>query len=210
MGGHKRKLKIEIMQYYISNNGEKAGPFDLNDMLANGLTRDSLVWCQGMADWQPALQVPEVAALLNQVPPQPASQPAQQSYQQSYQQANQQSYQQAYQQPYQQPYAQSMDFGESIKVCFNKYADFEGRASRAEFWWFYLFNLLLYFITCGVACIATIIPSYAVGSRRLHDSGKSGWLQLLGFIPLVGLILIYWFAIDGDPGENQYGPRPAK
>ena len=204
------------MQYYISNNGGKSGPFEVKDLLANGLNRESLVWCKGMADWQPAMQVPEVAALLEEVPPslqgQPYGQPNyQQSNQQTYQQPNQQAYQQPnYQQPYQQPYVQSMSFADAIQVCFNKYATFEGRASRAEFWWFYLFNFLLSSLTCGVACLATIIPSYAVGARRLHDTGRSGWLQLLGLIPFVGLILIYWFAIDGDQGNNQYGPRPVK
>ncbi len=188
------------MQYYISNNGGKAGPFEVNALLANGLNRESLVWCKGMADWQPAMQVPEVAALLEEVPPSPHGQP-------NYHRPN---YQQPNQQPYQQPYAQSMSFPDAIKVCFNKYADFGGRASRAEYWWFFLFNFLLSSFTCGVGCIATIIPSYAVGARRLHDSGRSGWLQLLGLIPIVGLILIYWFAIEGDQGNNQYGPRPEK
>lgn len=200
------------MQYYISNNGGKTGPFEVNDLLANGLNRESLVWCKGMADWQPAMQVPEVAALLEEVPPSFQGQPNyQQSNQQTYQQPNQQAYQQPnYQQPYQQPYVQSMSFADAIQVCFNKYATFEGRASRAEFWWFYLFNFLLSSLTCGVACLATIIPSYAVGAHRLHDTRRSGWLQLLGLIPFVGLILIYWFAIDGDQGNNQYGPRPVK
>lgn len=191
------------MQYYILNNGGKSGPFEVNDLLANGLNRESLVWCKGMADWQPAMQVPEVAALLEEVPPSFQGQP-------NYQQSNQQNYQQPNQQAYQQPYVQSMSFADAIQVCFNKYATFEGRASRAEFWWFYLFNFLLSSLTCGVACLATIIPSYAVGARRLHDTGRSGWLQLLGLIPFVGLILIYWFAIDGDQGNNQYGPRPVK
>lgn len=195
------------MQYYISNNGGKVGPFEVNDLLANGLNRNSLVWCQGMTDWQPAMQVPEVAALLENVPPSSYGQPNGQAYSQS----NQQAYQQPnYQQPYQQAYVQSMSFSESIKVCFNKYANFEGRASRAEFWWFYLFCFLLSTVTCGVGGIVTIIPYYAVGARRLHDSGRSGWLQLLGLIPFVGLIIIYWYAIDGDKDYNPYGPRPEK
>ncbi len=182
------------MQYYISNNGGKEGPFELNELLAHGLNRNSLVWCQGMADWQPAMQVPKVAALLANVPPSPQPQ------------ANGSSYQR----PYQQPSGQSMDFVEAIKVCFNKYADFEGRASRAEFWWFCLFNLLLASVTCCVGCIATLIPSCAVGARRLHDTGRSGWLQLIGLIPFVGLIIIYWFVLEGDQRSNQYGSKPAK
>ncbi len=181
------------MQYYISNNGQQAGPFEVQDLIANGLNQSSLVWCEGMANWLPATQVPEVAQLFTQAPPQPqAPQP------------------QAPQPQYQQPVQQSMGFGESIKVCFSKYADFEGRASPAEFWWFFLFQLILGTVTCGIGNIATIIPSYAVGARRLHDTGRSGWLQLLSLVPLVGLILIYWFAISGDQGDNMYGPKPLK
>ncbi len=192
------------MQYYISNNGQQAGPFEVQDLIANGLNQSSLVWCEGMANWLLATQVPEVAQLFTQVPQQPQPQPYQQ---QQYQQPQPQ---QPYQQQYGQPYQQSMGFGESIKVCFSKYADFEGRASQAEFWWFFLFQFLLGSFTCCISYIATIIPSYAVGARRLHDTGRSGWLQLLGLVPLVGLILIYWFALSGDPGDNQYGPKPLK
>lgn len=194
------------MQYYISNNGQQAGPFEVQDLIANGLNQSSLVWCEGMANWLPATQVPEVAQLFAQAPPQ---QPQPQQYQQQ-QQYQQPQPQQPYQQQYGQPYQQSMGFGESIKVCFSKYADFEGRASQAEYWWFFLFQFILSSITCGIGCIATVIPSYAVGARRLHDTGRSGWLQLLGLVPLVGLILLYWFALSGDPGDNQYGPKPLK
>ncbi len=217
------------MKYYIANNGQQIGPFDVQDLLANGLNQGSLVWCEGMANWMLATQVPEVAQLFNQVPPvAPPQQPYQQGYQQQgyqqqqpYNQYQQQGYQQqgGYQQ--QQPYnqyqpqgyqqqPQTMGFGEAIKVCFSKFADFDGRASRAEFWWFTLFTFLMSFATYGFGCIVTFLPSLAVGSRRLHDTGRSGWFQLLSLIPFVGLILIYWFAISGDQGTNQYGPKPAK
>ena len=216
------------MKYYIANNGQQIGPFEVQDLLANGLNQSSLVWCEGMTNWLPATQVPEVAQLFNQVPPVvPPAQPhgyQQQQYQQGYQQQQQyqqgyqqqQQYQQGYQQ--QQPYMpngyqqqpQSMGFGEAIKVCFSKFADFDGRASQAEFWWFVLFTCIVSFLTYGFGCIVTFLPSLAVGSRRLHDTGRSGWFQLLSLIPLVGLILIYWFAISGDQGNNQYGPKPIK
>ncbi|MDD7343550.1 MAG: DUF805 domain-containing protein [Bacteroidales bacterium] len=194
------------MKYFIANNGQQSGPFELQDLVANGLTPNSLVWCDGMAGWQQATSVPEVAQLLMPQQPQYQEQPYQQPpYQQQYQQ---QPYQQ---QPYQQqPYSANatMGFGEAIKVCFNKYADFSGRASRAEFWWFYLFTFLVSLITCGVACLVFLIPQYAVGARRLHDTGRSGWLQLLGLVPFVGLILIYWWVLEGDQGTNQYGGKP--
>ena len=213
------------MKYFIANNGQQSGPFELQDLVANGLTPNSLVWHDGMAGWQQATSVPEVAQLLMPQQPQYQQQPYQQPpYQQQYQQQpyqqqpyQQQPYQQQYQQqPYQQqPYQQqpysanaTMGFGEAIKVCFNKYADFSGRASRAEFWWFYLFTFLVSLISCGVACLVFLIPQYAVGARRLHDTGRSGWLQLLGLVPFVGLILIYWWVLEGDQGTNQYGGKP--
>ena len=189
------------MKYFIANNGQQSGPFELQDLVANGLTPNSLVWHDGMAGWQQATSVPEVAQLLMPQQPQYQQQPYQQPpYQQQYQQ-----------QPYQQqPYSANatMGFGEAIKVCFNKYADFSGRASRAEFWWFYLFTFLVSLISCGVACLVFLIPQYAVGARRLHDTGRSGWLQLLGLVPFVGLILIYWWVLEGDQGTNQYGGKP--
>ena len=199
------------MKYFIANNGQQSGPFELQDLVANGLTPNSLVWHDGMAGWQQATSVPEVAQLLMPQQPQYQQQPYQQPpYQQQYQQQpyQQQPYQQ---QPYQQqPYSANatMGFGEAIKVCFNKYADFSGRASRAEFWWFYLFTFLVSLISCGVACLVFLIPQYAVGARRLHDTGRSGWLQLLGLVPFVGLILIYWWVLEGDQGTNQYGGKP--
>ncbi len=205
------------MKYFIANNGLQTGPFELQDLVANGLTPNSLVWCEGMASWQHATSVPEVAQLLmpqQQSPyqqPQYQQQQPQQTYQQpQYQQPQPQYQQQQYQQ---QPYSgadTTMGFGEAIKVCFNKYANFSGRASRAEFWWFYLFTFLVSLITCGVAGLVFIIPQYAVGARRLHDTGRSGWLQLLGFVPIVGLILIYWWVLEGDQGDNQYGPKPIR
>lgn len=109
-----------------------------------------------------------------------------------------------------------MDFGQAIKTCFNKYATFTGRAGRSEFWWFVLFNLL----ATGAASIvgqrleslvslALLLPSLAVGARRLHDIGKSGWFQLLWAIPLIGwAILVYWAIQKSTAGPNEYGPLP--
>jgi len=111
-----------------------------------------------------------------------------------------------------------------------KYADFTGRARRAEYWWFVLINfgvaigisvvslililsddsllglgLLLYW----VYALGVFVPSLAVTVRRLHDTNKSGWMLLIGLIPLVGpiLLLVFYFT-DGDPGTNRFGPSP--
>jgi uncharacterized membrane protein YhaH (DUF805 family) len=98
-----------------------------------------------------------------------------------------------------------MTFGESIKTCFSKYADFSGRASRSEYWWWFLFLLLAGLATSIVSdklsallSVATLLPSLAVGARRLHDIDKSGWFQLLNLIPVIGwIILIYWAVQEG-------------
>lgn len=109
-----------------------------------------------------------------------------------------------------------MSFTDSIKLCFAKYADFSGRAKRPEFWWFALFclivSLLLEAVSSGVSwlfSLATLLPSLAVGARRLHDLNKSGWMQLIWLIPVLGWIyMIYLLAQPGDSGDNQYGTPP--
>lgn len=104
-------------------------------------------------------------------------------------------------------------------VILKNYVNFEGRATRAEFWWFFLFNFLLTFILSllgkpgtilsSIWSIAILLPQLGLGVRRLHDIGKSGWYWLIALIPIVGWILvIIWFAKEGDPNQNQYGPVP--
>lgn len=108
------------------------------------------------------------------------------------------------------------------RVVLEKYADFNGRASRPEFWYYVLANaiigMILGFIKFGgvpwinyIYSLAVMIPGIAVGVRRLHDLGKSGWLLLIGLIPLVGaIILIVWYAQEGNAEENEYGAVPSK
>ena len=119
-----------------------------------------------------------------------------------------------------------MNFQKSIKTCFQKFADFNGRASRSEFWYFYLFAILGYFISIFLAiqmsfffAIAIIfgliifVPALAVTARRLHDMGKSGWWQLTAYIPYVGfiasIILIVIWCTEGEKKKNKYG-KPIK
>jgi uncharacterized membrane protein YhaH (DUF805 family) len=94
-----------------------------------------------------------------------------------------------------------MDFVGAVKICFIKYADFRGCALRREFWWWFLFtvvaSLALQVISDNLSAaftIATFLPSVAVGARRLHDIDRSGWWQLLYFIPIVGwiVLIIFW------------------
>ena len=108
-----------------------------------------------------------------------------------------------------------MNFKWYVEVL-KKYAVFEGRARREEFWMYTLVNLIvaivLYFISpmlYGLYALAVLVPGLAVGARRLHDTNRSGWLLLIGLIPLVGVIvLIVFWVQDSQPGPNQYGPNP--
>ena len=109
-----------------------------------------------------------------------------------------------------------------------KYAVFSGRSRRKEYWYFVLFNLIItcilffidsitgtlnaatgYGLLSGVYSLAVLLPALGVAIRRLHDIGRTGWWILIGFIPLIGLIvLLIFFVKDSQPGDNQYGPSP--
>ena len=103
-----------------------------------------------------------------------------------------------------------MTFQDSVKVCFSKYADFEGRASRPEYWWFFLFILLVSAATAmvgpvvsGLFQLATLLPALAAGARRLHDTNRSGWWQLIVFVPLVGFIVLIYFLAQPSKSETS-------
>jgi uncharacterized membrane protein YhaH (DUF805 family) len=114
-----------------------------------------------------------------------------------------------------------MGFGDAISTCFSKYATFSGRAARPEFWFWALFcfivlvvlNIIQFTVSEAAGSIlqllfelATLIPSIAVAARRLHDTDRSGWWQLLAFIPIVGfIILLVWYCQPGTPGGNRFG-----
>lgn len=108
------------------------------------------------------------------------------------------------------------------KVVLENYANFEGRARRAEFWWMVLANIIIgivfniliaissvFWVLDIIYILAVFIPYLAVGVRRLHDTNKSGWWLLIGLIPLVGaIVLIVFFATEGTRETNQWGPSP--
>jgi uncharacterized membrane protein YhaH (DUF805 family) len=110
-------------------------------------------------------------------------------------------------QPSQPTFKTIMTFQESIRVCFTKYFDFSGRATRSEYWWFFLFLVvanvlcaLLSPIVSGLFSLATLVPSASVATRRLHDTRRSGWWQLIVLVPLLGfIILLVFLAQKGAP-----------
>ena len=109
-----------------------------------------------------------------------------------------------------------------------KYADFNGRARRSEYWYFVLFNMIFAIVAMvldnvlglsweGIGygwlyllyALATLLPGLSAAVRRLHDVGKSGWWILIAIIPLLGAIwLIVILVTDSQPGSNEYGPNP--
>ncbi len=109
-----------------------------------------------------------------------------------------------------------------------KYVEFSGRARRTEYWMFVLFNLIFGIVAMildnvfGIAIeyvgygpiyilytLFVFLPGWSVAVRRLHDVGKSGWMILIGIIPIIGWIWLFVLAVsDSNPGENQYGPNP--
>ncbi len=109
-----------------------------------------------------------------------------------------------------------------MKVVTQHYFDFNGRARRAEFWWYILVNFIIAIvlnvidgmlhlggILGGLFAVALLLPSLGVMVRRLHDTGRSGWWYFIVLVPLVGVILlIVWFAAEGTKGPNAYGPDP--
>jgi len=113
-----------------------------------------------------------------------------------------------------------MNFIESIQTCYKKFFDFSGRASKSEYWWFQLYNAIIYVLTFvfqgdltllfSILVIANIIPTYAAAVRRIHDSDKSGWMVLIAVIPLIGLYIIVLLLQDGSKGKNRFGPKPKK
>lgn len=124
-----------------------------------------------------------------------------------------------------------MSFTEAVRTVLSKYATFQGRAVRSEFWFFVLFIFLLFTLLAVIegavlapalgfsafdpdagqplsliASLALLLPNIAVAARRLHDIDRSGWWLLIGFVPVIGLlVLLYWYIQPGTDGANQYG-----
>lgn len=120
-----------------------------------------------------------------------------------------------------------MGLVEAVKTCFAKYSTFTGRATRSEYWLFALFYFLVIifwlFITVifakdksaaylimalsGISMLVLIVPGLAVGVRRLHDVGKSGWWMFVSFIPYIGGLILLYYMCKGSTGDNEYGKK---
>lgn len=101
------------------------------------------------------------------------------------------------------------------KLALQKYAVFEGRSRRSEYWYFVLFSTLFSIplinlpLLSSIFSLIMILPNLAVTVRRLHDTGRSGWMILIILIPLIGVIWLFILLVtEGDTGRNQYGPDP--
>ena len=127
--------------------------------------------------------------------------------------------------------AHTMGFTDAVRnALINNYVNFNGRASRSEYWWFFLFTMILQFIALPIdivvlgydmmdpgaiqivgtiAGLALFLPSLCVLVRRLHDLGKSGWWFLIALIPFLGIIVLLVFMVtEGEQLPNQYGEVP--
>ncbi|MBD5216201.1 MAG: DUF805 domain-containing protein [Bacteroidales bacterium] len=121
-------------------------------------------------------------------------------------------------------FQRQVTFEQAVRSAIQQhYCDFNGRASRSEYWWYVLFTVILSVIIQAFGVIssdvslylgaivnlALLLPGLSLCVRRLHDINKSGWFILLGLIPIVGaIILIVWFCKESEMQPNQYGPVP--
>jgi uncharacterized membrane protein YhaH (DUF805 family) len=209
----------DAVWYYAVGNEQRGpvGESELSVLIGRGeVGRNTLVWRDGMAQWGEA-QANLPGALIPQgwvdSLPRSAQAPAAQSgvAAPSWDGGG---------------YYHPLEFVDAIKtVILGRYAQFSGRARRREYWWWILFyfaaallTYLLDFIVFGgelaqvgiisnAFLLVVLVPGFAVTARRLHDIGRSGWWQLIGFIPLLGwALMIWWLTRPGNEGDNQYGP----
>ncbi len=116
-----------------------------------------------------------------------------------------------------------MSFTEAVKSGFDHYTKFDGRASRPAFWWWVLFGILVAIVVSFIdsvifgttilsfiVSLGLILPNLSVAIRRLHDTNRTGWWILIGFVPLIGfIVLLIFYLQQSDPGDNDYGPPMA-
>ena len=198
-------------QYYFLTDNQQTGPMTLPELRQQPLTPDTFFWYEGLTEWRPGRDLPELSSLFRDEPsssgtaPGYGAQPA----------ANQSAYGTSYDYP--PTLKPTPPAYEWYLIVWRKYAQFTGRARRSEYWYFTLFNILAMFAwimviaiirieTLGILfalyILAAVLPTLAVRVRRMHDVGKSGWYI---FIPFYNLLLS---CTEGDLGPNRYGEDP--
>ncbi len=209
----------DTVWYYAVGNEQRGpvGESELGALIGRGeVGRNTLVWRDGMAQWGeaqanlPGALIPQgwVDSLPRSAQTPPAQAPAAAP---SWGGGG---------------YYHPTQFVDAVKtVILGRYAQFSGRARRREYWWFILFYFIATFATSmldfiafdpdlaevgvlsNIFALAVLVPSIAVTARRLHDTGRSGWWQLIGLIPLLGwALMIWWLTRPGVEDDNQYGP----
>ena len=199
-------------QWFCAINGKQEGPYTVEALASmtaqSPLAPDTMVWSEGMPGWKHLSETPLYNALpKSMVPP---AVPLGAVFQAGAQNTA------------------SLGFVDAVKICLTKYADFKGRASRPEYWWFALFSFMLAFVAAFIPAffsafgptpftaflslinllisLALILPSIAVAVRRLHDIDRTGWWILIGLVPLVGLIaMLVFLTKPGTAGQNRFG-----
>ena len=203
--------------YFVDKNRKRQGPIPLNELTTYDITPDTLVYIKGeTTEWVKACDVEEFRRQFGEVPSVPTETG------QSIETVN----------------TTSADchigFMDAVRICMKeKYASFQGRASRCEFWYFALFCFIAYFtvaivgailgavisggdsdsaagmmvILYGIASLVMICPGISVFVRRLHDTGRSGWWYWLGLVPYIGGIVLFVFCcLSSQKEDNEYGP----
>lgn len=209
-------------QWHYSVNGQNLGPFSPDQMrafLAAGTVNgNTMVWASPMQEWVP-LSRTDLTAAPRQAPPVAGQAPARPQAPGGPVQISIGGKTITVPEAVQQ--VAPPEFLQAVKTCLEKYTDFSGRAARPEFWWFYLFSVIVivaamildwivsfvvsFSIFQLLASLALIVPQIAAGARRLHDTDRSGWLQLIS-LTIIGLIpLIYWLCQPGTKEQNRFG-----
>lgn len=216
----------EHNQFYYENNGKNSGPVSQDEIIElakNGdIHRDTLIWRQGYEDWKKLSESeidisflpPPVKQAVSNTPPPLQTLPTQSGSAGSIKSDN--------------PFMYFIN-------AYKNYAGFSGRARRKEYWFFTLFYVLITIllsiiesatgavyimwvdyrtaipigILSNLFALVSLIPGLAIITRRLHDTNRSGWWQLLHLIPLIGsIILLVFLCFDSQFGENKYGKNP--
>ena len=195
-----------MAQWFYANGEREHGPIDESEfpaLVRSGVvTRETLVWTDSMPEWEPAHR--HVEGLTHTRPAVPAG-----GYVDAGDGAG---------------YRRKVDMKEALVLFFSNYVNFRDRSNRGEFWWFMLASLLISIVSSvidvalfgdlgaevgvlsNIWSLAILIPSFALNARRLHDIDRTGWWQLLIFVPIIGwIVLLVWFCQKPDPHPNRFG-----